>query len=75
VTFRTSPTSIVCLLLQPRREGIDIVVVNAGVEQADKRALEFAEADFDRLVGANTKGACFTLQRAGPARWPQWHKA
>ena len=44
--------------------GIDIVVVNAGVEQVDQRVLEFTEADFDRLFGVNTKGAFFTLQRA-----------
>lgn len=64
MTFRTSPTSIVCLLLRPRRDGIGVVVANAGVEQEDKRALGFTEAAFDRLVGAITKGASFTLQRA-----------
>jgi 3-oxoacyl-[acyl-carrier protein] reductase len=44
--------------------GIDIVVVNAGVEQVDQRVLEFTEADFDRLFRVNTKGAFFALQRA-----------
>jgi NAD(P)-dependent dehydrogenase (short-subunit alcohol dehydrogenase family) len=64
VTFGTARTSFVCLLLRPRREGINIVVANGGVEQVDERALEFTAADFDRLFGADTKGASFTLQRA-----------
>ena len=43
---------------------IDIVVANAGVELVDQSALDFTEADFDRLFGINTKGTFFTLQKA-----------
>ena len=43
---------------------LDIVVANAGVELVGQAALDFTEADFDRLFGINTKGAFFTLQRA-----------
>ena len=43
---------------------LDIVVANAGIEVVDQAALEFTEADYDRVFGVNTKGAFFTLQRA-----------
>jgi 3-oxoacyl-[acyl-carrier protein] reductase len=43
---------------------IDIVVANAGVELVDQSALDFTEADFDRLFGINSKGTFFTLQQA-----------
>ena len=44
---------------------IDIVVANAGVEIIRQPVLDATEADFDRLFVLNTKGAFFTLQRAG----------
>ena len=44
---------------------IDIVVANAGVEIIRQPVLDATEADFDRLFALNTKGAFFTLQRAG----------
>jgi len=43
---------------------LDIVVANAGVELVGQSALDFTEADFDRLFGINTKGAFFTIQKA-----------
>lgn len=43
---------------------LDIVVANAGIELVGQAALDFTEADFDRLFGINTKGAFFTLQKA-----------
>jgi 3-oxoacyl-[acyl-carrier protein] reductase len=44
---------------------IDIVVANAGVEIISQPVLEATEEEFDRLFGINTKGAFFTLQKAG----------
>lgn len=44
---------------------VDVVVVNAGVEIVDQPALDATEEEFDRLFGVNTKGALFTLQKAG----------
>ena len=43
---------------------IDIVVVNAGVELLNVPVADFAEEQYDRLFGINTKGAFFTLQQA-----------
>lgn len=42
----------------------DIVVANAGVEVVDQAAVDFTEADYDRVFGINAKGAFFTLQQA-----------
>ena len=44
---------------------LDIVVANAGVELVGQPVLDFSEEDFDRLFAINTKGAFFTLQKAG----------
>ena len=44
---------------------LDIVVANAGIEIIDQPIADFTEADYDRLLAVNTKGALFTLQRAG----------
>jgi 3-oxoacyl-[acyl-carrier protein] reductase len=44
---------------------VDIVVANAGVELQDQPLLEVTEDQFDRFYAINTKGAFFTLQKAG----------
>ena len=44
---------------------IDIVVANAGVEIIRQPVLDATEAGIHCLFGLNTKGAFFTLQRAG----------
>jgi 3-oxoacyl-[acyl-carrier protein] reductase len=44
---------------------VHIAVANAGVEVIDQPALEVTEEQFDRLFAINTKGAFFTLQKAG----------
>lgn len=44
---------------------VHIVVANAGVEVIDQPASEITEEQFDRLFAINTKGAFFTLQKAG----------
>ncbi|AQA04119.1 short-chain dehydrogenase [Mycobacterium sp. MS1601] len=46
-------------------DAVHIVVANAGVEIIDQPALEVTEEQFDRLFAINTKGAFFTLQKAG----------
>jgi 3-oxoacyl-[acyl-carrier protein] reductase len=44
---------------------LDIVVANAGLELIGKLMTDVTEAEFDRLFDVNTKGAYFTLARAG----------
>ena len=44
---------------------LDIAVANAGMELIGVSALDFTEEQFDKLFAINTKGAFFTLQRAG----------
>lgn len=44
---------------------IDIIVANAGIELIDQVVADFTEEQFDLLFGINTKGAFFTLQKAG----------
>lgn len=44
--------------------GLDILINNAGVEQV-AASLEVAEAQWDRIVGTNLKGAFFCAQAAG----------
>lgn len=44
---------------------LDIVVANAGIEVIDQPVADFTEEEYDRLFAVNTKGAIFTLQKAG----------
>jgi NAD(P)-dependent dehydrogenase (short-subunit alcohol dehydrogenase family) len=55
--------------VRDRFERLDGIFVNAGVAQPEMAlpvAREFSEAEFDRVVGTNYKGAVFTIQKAVP---------
>jgi len=51
--------------VQERFGGLDGVFVNAGVGFGGRTA-DMTEADFDRVIGINFKGAFFTVQKALP---------
>ena len=44
--------------------GVDIVMVNAGIDETGGPIVDVTEADYDRMFGVNAKGAFFTLQHA-----------
>ncbi|RCK71201.1 SDR family NAD(P)-dependent oxidoreductase [Desertihabitans brevis] len=44
--------------------GLDIVVANAGLDEGLGAVVDITEADYDRIVNVNAKGAFFTLQKA-----------
>lgn len=47
-------------------DGIDVLFANAGVEGQVKPLLEYPEAEFDRVLAVNLKGALFAIQNAAP---------
>lgn len=46
--------------------GIDIVFANAGIEGAVKPILDYPEAEFDRVLAVNVKGAFLAIKNAIP---------
>lgn len=46
--------------------GLDVVVLNAGVEGAVQTIVDYPEADFDRVLAVNVKGVFLGLKEATP---------
>ncbi len=46
--------------------GIDVVVLNAGVEGVVRPLIEYPEAEFDRVVAVNLRGTFLGLKEAAP---------
>ena len=62
----SQPNEIKALFNAARTQfgGLDIVVANAGLDEGLGPVLDVTEADYDRMVNVNAKGAFFTLQHA-----------
>jgi 3-oxoacyl-[acyl-carrier protein] reductase len=60
------PGQVAALFERAEQElgGLDIVVVNAGIELIEIPFVDYSEAQYDAVFDVNTKGTFFTLQQA-----------